>query len=53
MQKDFEPLFEKLKRSPFRSRFTLRGKGMDTIVEHACGFIGERLAPADPPLLRG
>ncbi|MEW6146173.1 MAG: DUF4186 domain-containing protein [Thermodesulfobacteriota bacterium] len=50
-------LFARLKKSPFRSRFTLRGKeliylrhkGIDTIMDHARAFIDERLAPADPP----
>ena len=57
MHRDLDSLFERLKRSPFRSRFTLRGKellylrekGIDTIMEHARAFIDERLAPADPP----
>lgn len=55
--RDPDSLFKKLKRSPFRSRFTLRGrelqylreKGLDTIMDHACAFVDERLAPADPP----
>jgi hypothetical protein len=55
--KDIEIVLERLKKSPFRSRFTLRGKellylrekGIDTVMEHARDFIGERLAPADPP----
>ena len=57
MHGDLDLLFEKLNKSPFRSRFTLRGrellylreKGIDKIMEHARVFIGERLAPADPP----
>ena len=57
MQKDLDLLFEKLKKSPFRSRFTLRGrellylreKGIEKVMEHASAFIGERLAPADIP----
>ena len=55
--RDPDKLFTRLKKSPFRSRFTLRGKellylrqkGMDTIMDHARAFINERLAPADPP----
>ncbi len=54
---DAESLFQKLKHSPFRSRFTLRGrellylreKGIDKIMDHARAFVDERLAPADPP----
>ena len=50
-------MLETLKRSQFRSRFTLRGKellylrekGIDKIMDHARSFIDERLAPADPP----
>ena len=48
---------EKLKSSSFRAKFHLsekdrayvREKGMDTIRQHACDFIGARLAPADIP----
>ncbi len=55
--RDPDKLFQKLKSSPFRSRFTLRGKellylrekGIDTVMEHARVFIDERLAPADIP----
>jgi hypothetical protein len=55
--RDPDKLLAKLKSSPFRSRFTLRGKellylrekGIDAVVEHARVFIGERLAPANPP----
>ena len=47
-------LFERLARSPFRSRFRLtekerqsiREKGMDTIRTHAEAFVARRLAPA-------
>ena len=50
-------LLAKLKSSPFRSRFTLRGrelqylreKGIDKIMDHARAFVDERLAPADIP----
>lgn len=58
-QKDFhhEDLFERLGKSKFRSRFSLkqadkdyvRNKGMDTIREHAYDLIGKRLAPAEIP----
>ena len=55
--RDTDKILNKLKSSPFRSRFTLKGrelqylkgKGIDKIMEHARAFIGERLAPADPP----
>lgn len=54
---DLDKLLAKLKSSPFRSRFTLRGKellylrekGIDKIMDHARAFVEERLAPADPP----
>lgn len=54
---DLEGLFTRLARSDFRSRFRLRAKeqdylktkGLDTVLEHAEKFIGERLVPADPP----
>ncbi|MCC8101694.1 MAG: DUF4186 domain-containing protein, partial [Clostridiales bacterium] len=52
----FADLFERLSRSKFRSSFSLksddvayaRNKGMDTIRSHACDFIRQRLAPAEP-----
>ena len=55
--KNIADIFVGLKRSRFRSGFTLRGKeltylrdkGIGTVMEHARGFIEERLAPADPP----
>jgi hypothetical protein len=55
--KDIEIVLERLKKSDFRSRFILWGKellylrekGIDTVMEHARVFIGERLAPADIP----
>ncbi len=55
--RDPDEIFTKLQSSPFRSRFTLRGKellylrekGIDTVMAHARAFIEERLAPADPP----
>ncbi len=54
---NLDSLFERLGRSAFRSRFRLRqkeleylrGKGLDTVLEHARAFIDERLAPADIP----
>ena len=46
----------KLAKSKFRSRFKLRtkeleyikNKGLDTIRSHACDFIRDRIAPAEP-----
>ena len=54
---NLDSLFERLGRSAFRSRFRLRpkeleylrGKGLDTVLDHARAFIDERLAPADIP----
>jgi hypothetical protein len=54
---DLDDLFERLRRSAFRSRFRprdaerryLREKGLEVVLEHAAGFIERRLAPADPP----
>lgn len=54
---DLDSLFERLGKSAFRSRFRLRtkeleylrGKGLDTVLDHARSFIDERLAPADIP----
>ncbi len=54
---EIDRVFERLKKSDFRSRFTLRGKelvylrekGIDTVMDHARAFVDERLAPADPP----
>lgn len=56
MSDDLDELFLRLGRSPFRSRFRLRGKeleyfrrkGLETVLEHATDFIEQRLAPADP-----
>ncbi|WP_286808918.1 DUF4186 domain-containing protein [Leclercia sp. UBA2479] len=53
---DFTPLFTRLARSPFRSRFRLGvkerqycwDKGPETIDQHAADFIAKRLAPARP-----
>jgi hypothetical protein len=54
--RDRDELFAALSRSPFRSRFRLRGKellylrqhGIEAVLEHARRFIIERLAPAEP-----
>lgn len=51
-----ENLWERLSRSPFRSRFSLKAsdrayveeKGMDVIKEHAREFVRKRLGPAEP-----
>jgi hypothetical protein len=53
---DFQELFDRLSRSPFRQRFRLRNaerdylarKGLDVILEHGRDFIEKRLAPSDP-----
>ncbi|MEX9254373.1 DUF4186 domain-containing protein [Pseudenterobacter timonensis] len=53
---DLEPLFDRLARSTFRSRFRLGpkerqycwDKGAETIDQHAADFIARRLAPAHP-----
>ena len=53
---NFAPLFARLSRSAFRSRFRLNPKeetylaqrGLETILSHAGDFIAERLAPALP-----
>ena len=49
-------ILNKLEKSKFRSRFKLRAKeleyikdkGLDTIHSHACDFIRNRVAPAEP-----
>ena len=49
-------ILEKLAKSKFRSRFKLRtkeleyikDKGLDKIRSHACDFIRDRVAPAEP-----
>ena len=54
--RDSIDLFSALERSSFRQRFKLGAherayldsKGLRTILEHAAGFIAERLAPAEP-----
>jgi hypothetical protein len=51
-----DPLFQRLARSSFRSRFRLRGpeleylreRGLPTVMEHAADFVERRLAPAEP-----
>lgn len=52
----FDPLFARLSRSPFRSRFRLGmkerqycwDKGAEVIDQHAADFVAKRLAPAAP-----
>ncbi len=52
----YDEIFEKLKKSEFRSRFKLKekdreyllSKGFDTIKNHARDFISKRIAPANP-----
>lgn len=54
---DIDEALEKLQASPFRAKFRLSErerayigeKGLDTIREHARGFIETRLAPAELP----
>lgn len=49
-------ILDKLAKSKFRSRFKFRAKkleyikekGLDKIRSHACDFIGDRIAPAEP-----
>jgi hypothetical protein len=56
MSDKLDELFAALAKSPFRSRFRLRGreleylrgKGLPTVLEHAGEFIEKRLAPAEP-----
>lgn len=53
---DLEPLFARLARSTFRSRFRLgtkerqycMEKGAEVIASHAGDFVAQRLAPASP-----
>jgi hypothetical protein len=55
--RDLDRLLGRLSRSPFRCRFRLRGReleylrtrGIDRVLEHAEGFVEQRLAPALPP----
>jgi hypothetical protein len=54
--RDLDSVFDKLARSPFRSRFRLSFKdrvylderGIDVVRSHARDFIAKRLAPAEP-----
>ena len=56
MRQDLDALFGRLSRSSFRSRFRLRdpelaylrSRGLDVVVEHAAGFVAQRLGPAEP-----
>ena len=49
-------ILDKLAKSKFRSRFKfrakeleyIRDKGLDTVYSHACDFIRDRVAPANP-----
>jgi predicted Fe-S protein YdhL (DUF1289 family) len=55
--RDLDQLFQALDRSQFRRQFRLEGreldylllKGVETVLEHAAGFIEQRLATANPP----
>jgi hypothetical protein len=55
--RDLDQLFQALDQSSFRRQFRLEGreldyllsKGLETILEHAAGFIEQRLAAANPP----
>src|SRR5689334_3560606 len=55
--RDLDAVFEKLARSPFRTKFRLHAKdladledrGIDLVREHAHVLIARRLAPATPP----
>jgi hypothetical protein len=54
--RDLDELFAALARSRFRAKFALstrdrdylRDKGLEAVIDHAAGFIDERLAPAEP-----
>jgi len=54
--RDLDELFARLQRSPFRARFTLKGKdrayletkGLDAVLSHGREFIAVKLAPAHP-----
>ena len=54
---DLQPLFDRLVKSPFRSKFHLsakdkayiEAKGMEMIRRHAADFVAKRLAPAVIP----
>lgn len=53
---DLDDVFARLSHSAFRRRFALSSadhgylarKGLDAVLDHARGFIRERLAPANP-----
>ena len=55
-EKNLEEVFKRLEASSFRRRFRLgelerrylETKGLPTVLEHARGFVEERLAPATP-----
>ena len=57
MNSDLDEVFERLNRSDFRRRFSLRAaereylerKGLDAVMLHGEKFIEERLAPTNPP----
>jgi hypothetical protein len=54
--RDLDEVFERLSHSEFRRRFRLRQpeleylrrKGLPAVLEHAAGFVDQRLAPAYP-----
>lgn len=54
--RDVQEVLSRLSRSPFRSQIQLRekelaylrSKGMSEVLEHAAGFIEQRLAPTSP-----
>jgi predicted Fe-S protein YdhL (DUF1289 family) len=57
LMRDIETVLSALAKSTFRRRFKLSEKdrayieemGLEAIRDHARGFVGSRLAPADPP----
>jgi hypothetical protein len=54
--REIDRVFAELQKSPSRRRFRLgpqeraylEKKGLTVVLEHACDFIGKRLAPANP-----
>jgi hypothetical protein len=54
--RDLDQVLARLARSSFRARFQLRGReleylrshGMERVLDHAAGFVDQRLAPAMP-----
>ncbi len=54
--RNVDDVFQRLKQSPFRRRFRLRGpereyldrKGLEVVLSHATDFVARRLAPAQP-----